>query len=70
VREAGRGAPLALEAGPDVGLRVARLEKLDRDGPLEDLVAAQDHDRHAPRADLALQNESICETDHAQDYMS
>ena len=38
-------------------------------GSREDLVAAR-NTTDMPREPTPLQNESICETDHAQDYMS
>src|SRR5829696_7505796 len=48
-------APLAPEAGPDIGAAVLGVEDLDGDGSVQNLVPAEKDHRHAARPEPAVQ---------------
>ncbi len=68
VGQPGGGAALALEAPADVRAAVHGVEHLYGHGPVENLVAPEEHPGHASRAELALQHEPVSQLSHAGDY--
>jgi hypothetical protein len=47
---------------------MGRIEDLDGDRPVQNLVPTQENPGHATRPDLALEHEPLCKPRHAADY--